>query len=360
MYKRMNLVAFGFLLLLMGCTTTAPVVEVWQPWTRIINSEGIIPLGSTFYLNVKGTTEPLVGEDDLLNHELYNVITSRLERRGFRVDSTDYDYKILLKYNTTSIIKRSSVFSNSSENYWGYSSSRNVGFLVAQAISIASANVTESVQVTRDELRFLHSISLELFNLQNELIWIGESNWDSNNIDIITDSLPAIQIILTDLPKSEQHIPIVRKLKSTHIKNYYRTKLERRWLVGPALPFRITFDEYLTSGVGKSWHYFGFKDLDIFPLCVDLIQTSEYVLPIGKKDFTDPFDSNLWGTVKLGGQYKTQPQGEPINIIIVLVGAKSGYFVDKCSVVTDDEYQLFKSQLDQWEQFLKNYYDFYR
>jgi len=57
------------LIIITGCAIT-PSVQIWQPWTRILESNYSIPLNSKVKIVVEGETKPLLGDDVFLQNDI--------------------------------------------------------------------------------------------------------------------------------------------------------------------------------------------------------------------------------------------------------------------------------------------------
>ena len=92
---------------------------------------------------------------------------------------------------------------------------------------------------------------------------------------------------------------------------------------------------------------------------MDLINTAEFALPLGLSDYKDPLKRELWKNVRLGGKYKLGTAQKESYILIDLEGQFEGYEISKCSVVNQMEYSAFTASLSQWQNALKDYFDWY-
>ncbi|MDP8314545.1 MAG: hypothetical protein RAP70_05660 [Candidatus Celaenobacter antarcticus] len=358
------LVITGLLIIITGCAIT-PSVQIWQPWTRILESNYSIPLNSKVKIVVEGETKPLLGDDVFLQNDIKEKLKYLLERRGYNIVSDNSQFTLILKYkterhdklNSSSLIYSSTDNASALLSTSGSLTSLGLGVSIAQTISaisnksnVMSQNITETVK------SYAHTISIEIFNDGNELVWQGESSWDSSNINLQTEIQPSIQLIISNLPENEENLPFVSQVKNGKENNYYNLICEDRWFSCPALPYRITFSsrESIDNNIPMS-----IKDPNALPSYIDLIQTAEYALPLGLKDYSNPLNKSLWSKVQLGGKYKLSSNKQQ-KILIILKGEKSGYLVDKCWIASDEEFSEFENHLNKWRNSLIDYYDIYK
>jgi len=208
-------------------------------------------------------------------------------------------------------------------------------------------------------LSYTHIISIEVHGKDGVMVWKGESTWDSNELDMIRRIVPAIQLILSDLPSAQGIRPDAPEVKNSHVLNYFKLECEDTWFTCPALPWRIKFERNPSSETRTSIPR-SIKDPAALAAYVDLIQTAEYVLPDGnEKDWKDPLRISLWENVTLGGQYLLGPDRIPVNIIIKLTGRSNGYYTNECKIATGEEFSRFSGQFSKWRQVLQDYYDVY-
>ena len=352
------------ILLLIGCSTT-PNYQIWQPWTRIINLNNQLPYKSDIKLIVVGENTSLLGNNSLLSNDIRDTFKYLLKRRGYNIVDDSEQFTFILKYRTErkDKLRSSSSVISANESVSGLLSSTGsltslgLGVSLAQAISVegnSSALISQNSMETTTS--YTHTISIEINNNDKETIWLGESTWDSNNINLQTEILPSIQVLLSSLPKDNEYIPVVKKLKDGKERNFYLLRCKDKWFSCPALPYKIKFkkledfDNILPLSV---------KNSEALPAYIDLIQTSEYALPKGSKDLkSNPLNIFLWKKVQLGGKYKLN-SSEEVNVLINLVGESSGYLIDKCWIASDAEYAKFEEQLRDWQLILIDYFDYY-
>ena len=350
--------------LLPGCSTT-PQYQIWQPWTRIINSNDQLPYKSDIKLIVVGENASLLGNNSLLSNDIKDTFGYLLKRRGYNIVNNSEQFIFILKYRTErkDKLRSSSSIISTNESVSGLLSSTGsltslgLGVSLAQAISIEGNSSALASQNTMETITsYTHTISIEINNNDKETIWLGESTWDSKNIDLQTEILPSIQVLLSSLPKDDKYIPTVNKLVDGKERNFYLLRCKDRWFSCPALPYKIKFkkledfDAILPLSV---------KNSEALPAYIDLIQTSEYALPKGSRNpKSNPLNSFLWKKVQLGGKYKLN-SSEEVNVLINLVGEPTGYLIDKCWIATDAEYSKFEEQLIGWQLILIDYYDYY-
>jgi len=350
---------------LTGCATT-PSIQIWQPWTRILNSKTSIPLNSKIKIIVEGDSKPLLGNDLLLQNDIKENLKYLLERRGYKIVTEDFQFLLILKYKTErhDKIKSSSFMYSSTDNSSallstsGSLTSLGLGVSIAQTISaLSNKSKAISQNISETVKSYIHTISIEIFDVGNELIWQGASTWDTPNINLQTDIKPSIQIIVSNLPENKENLPSVSIIKKGKDKNYYNLVCKDKWFSCPALPYKITFSsndsQSIDYGIPES-----INDPSALAAYVDLMQTAEYVLPLGMKNYENPLNNSLWSKIQLGGIYQLSNEKQ-IKILIKLKGEKNGYLVDKCWIATDEEFTEFENKLNNWRNSLIDYYDVY-
>ena len=371
-YNSIYFFAVILIVMLTGCATT-PSVQIWQPWTRVLDSNISIPLNSKIKIIVEGDSKPLLGNDLLLQNDLKQKMEYLLERRGYKIVSEDFQFLLTLKYKTErhDKITSSSLMYSSTNNASallstsGSLTSLGLGVSIAQTISalsnkssVISQNISETVK------SYTHTISIEIENTSKELIWQGESTWDSPNINLQTDITSAIQLIVSNLPDSKENLPMVSTIKKGKENNYFNLICKDKWFSCPALPYKITFSPVVSSSSASIDYSIpsSINNPSVLAAYVDLLQTAEYVLPLGLplgiKKYDNPLNRSLWSKIQLGSIYKLT-NDKQIRILIILNGEKNGYVVNKCWIATDEEFTEFEKKLSNWRDALIDYYDVY-
>ena len=340
---------------------TVPTHQAWRPWTRTLESDDI-PLGARLRTTVSGETDPLLGDDELTAGEIEKIADDLLGRRGFTVDDSDPEYDLRVSYYTE---RKDKLFSMSTASYRSTSlvisaseSGARSGLWVALARAVGIAflkSETSASQTSETSVFYTHAVSAEMHNGDGHVVWKGESTWDTWNLDIIADIVPALQLILSDLPCDSSARPAGPEVKLTHAVNYFQLECEGNWFSCPALPFRIRFDPPMS--VKEPDDLRSVKNPEALAAYVDVIQTAEYALPQGDKNWGDPIRPDLWKRVLLGGQYNLEPHGRPVSVLIKLLGESRGYKIEKCWVASVDEWADFRVKMSEWRKALEDYYD---
>lgn len=247
-------------------------------------------------------------------------------------------------------------------NYFGY------GVNIANAVSssrFSSQNM--SINQISESIMYRHNITVEIYNKfikYEKLIWKGEAIWESPSLEIRNGAQIAFQILFSNLPSDPDYRVIIPEVKESHRNNFYRQYCYERWFACPALPFRIRFDDIAYQGASRISTNAKIPSSIVNPetlsAYVDLIQTAEYALPLGSKNWENPTDEYLWSKAKLGGLYYLGSNNKPVNILIDLKGSSTGYVIDKCWIATDEEFSKFQHDIDRWRANLINYFDFYK
>jgi hypothetical protein len=369
MRKFYNLIyVFAVIFMLTGCSTT-PSVQIWQPWTRVLDSNTSILQNSKIKIIVEGNSNHLLGSDLLLQNDIKEKLKYLLERRGYKIVTENFQFLLTLKYKTErhDKIQSSSFMYSLTDNASallstsGSLTSLGLGVSIAQTISAISNKSNAITQnISKTVKSYTHTISIEIFDVANELIWQGESSWDSPNINLQTDIKPSIQIIVSNLPDNKENLPFVSKVKKGKEKNYYNLVCKDKWFSCPALPYKITFSSVLSDKSQRIDYDMpeSINNPSALAAYIDLMQTAEYVLPLGMKNYDNPLNNSLWSKIQLGGIYQLSDEKQ-IKILIKLKGEKSGYLVDKCWIATDEEFTEFENHLNNWRDSLIDYYDVY-
>jgi len=348
--------AIGMLMFINGCTATIPSVKAWRPWIRAISSNQEILPTAKITTEVNGQSLPLLGEETLTSDQIKQKLNLLLARRGFVIRNGASDYKLILKYKTERRDKPVSLSYSSSS---GLSVTKyGLGIDIAQEVHNALVmSRLVNMQTSTELASFTHTISVELYDELSEPgepIWKGESTWDSGNINIISDMITGLQLVLSYLPAQAGLTPKVDEVKPSHARNYYNLVCRDRRFACPALPFKISFAE------PKAWDERlpgSIKDENALAAFVDLIQTAEYALPAGDDDWSNPTKIELWKKVKLGGRYSLSPTGRFVNILIELSGKEDAYYIKKAWIASDAEYAQFEDSMSSWRKALVDYYD---
>ena len=353
---------------LFGCMTV-PVTKEPKPWVRSLNSAVTVNPTAKIKIQVSGTSTPLLGSEQLISDRILDKLTYLLKRRGFTFNNETPEYVVQLLYKTErrdkmqfySSISTSSLQAFSSITTAGMGVRSGLGVIFAQAINeMFSSATTTAEQAAEQKLSYAHTISIELHDKDGLIIWKGESAWDTDELDLVAQIVPAIQLTISSLPTDPKTLPEIQELKSSHVLNYYILWCRDIWFTCPALPNRIQFRDPASYSYDKPRLPGGVKNPNALAAYVDLIQTAEYALPSGdEEDWKDPIQASLWKEVTLGGQYTLGSSMKPTNILITIVGRSDGYYIDECKVATDQEYSQFTSKLSKWQQMLQDYYDVY-
>jgi hypothetical protein len=349
----------------LGCGST-PVVREQPQWTRTLASTRGIAPKAKIRITVSGSTTPLLGSEQLITDTVRAQLSTLLKRRGFAVENTGTGYTAKLTYSTERNDKsRSPGFASSTLSTdvmtRPMTTSAGLGVGVAAAVgSLTSRSASAASQSSEQLSAYTHTIALELRDRDGAMAWKGESTWDSNELDIMDRIVPALRVLLSDLPADSTVRPAVREVKTTHTAQYYLLECVGVTFACPALPFGAAFDYAKINSNAKADVPRAVHDPFALAAYVDLLQSAEYALPSGsEEDWKTPMRSSLWKRVTLGGQYALGKDKKPINIIIKLLTTPNGYTVDECAVIADDEYAKFSGQLTKWKQALQEYYDVY-
>jgi hypothetical protein len=342
-----------------GCTSVQPV-PIPRQWTRQLGDPTSIKLNSTIQVEVKGQTDPMVGGEELIQHELELILSDLLVRRGNNISNIKPDIKMILFYKTERAEKtKLAMYSSSNSdnvNYFG------IGVRAAQNINASSMGSQAEINYSK-ETWYTHTIAIEAFRAETA-IWKGESTWDSKDPDILKESKSALQYPLANLIKDNNHAINIQEVKESHLLDYFTIKCKRRWLTCPGLPYRVAFPRYI--GYMGAWNYV--EDIKELPkyiqnrenisAYIDLVETAESALPNGIGDSKNLFDTKIWNEITLGGLYAIS--GKTKKIIILLSITPVGYITTSCKEASDYEWRKYQSDLEIWNSKLRENWSMYK
>jgi hypothetical protein len=323
----------------------------------------MIPIGSEIVVSVEGVTDPLFGETKLQDKEIRERLERNLVRRGYVIDKTGYKFLVQFKFRTerrdkttsSSYMSTGSFSGNYNYNASGAASIYGLSAALAQIISaMASSTKTTALNSTQTMKYYTHSVTMEIRDRSGNLVWVGESTWDSPDINFKDDSYLAIQLLIVNLPKKENVYPKLQKLQSDKVENFYNLYCKYFGFASPALPYRTKFNTSGTTYFPKQ----KIKNSEYLPFYIDLLQTAEDALPTGKKTYKNPLDRQLWSKAMVGSKY-TDNNGKIVNVLIYLYGQSYGYTIQNCWIASDEEYADFESRLKIWKKAIHDYYDVY-
>jgi hypothetical protein len=174
--------------------------RVFRPWTRTSGASSAPPAGSSLSVNVEGTSEPLLGSEDPTRTRIAEAFTDLLVRRGYRTTDSGADYRVRIDYRTERVEHENVALSTSAESFdfaasqFGIGS--NYGMHLAQIIAHGSV-ISTSVGI-RGEIRFLHTVSVEVTRPDGNSTWKGEATWESDRLDIVSELAPTMLLVIRD------------------------------------------------------------------------------------------------------------------------------------------------------------------
>ena len=360
-----GVISLVLLSLLVASCAKVPEYGVWRPWRRSLQSNAELPVAGAVETRVTGTTEPLLEDEHLLSESIRLTLNALLERRGYSAVDSAGDFLMKLVYETnereyTQLETYSSGMMGFSSTYEGvfgaYQSSWGQGVEIARlaARSIALLS-TSDASVVRSASGFRHVLAMLLLDGEGDLLWKGEARWVSSSPEIRRGLVTAAQLLLSEFPMHADDAPIVRKLKETHVDAYLKTECIGKEFACPALPSPIYFRE-----LSSNLHIDDFiSDDTALPAIVDLIQTAEFSLPVGRGRYDEPLEPDLWTHAMLGGEYRFSAESAPIKILVKLKGKTTGYAIEDAWVATAEEWKKFKWELENWRTAVAAYFDMY-
>jgi len=354
---------------LVSCETAPPVKPI--AWTRTLPAQVNIVVGSAISLNAQGETQPLSGNEEFVAQILEEYTSDLLSRRGYEISKENFQYRCIINYKTTMGSRLNFRIQNSS-----YTSSR---FSTLSDFYIGTSLFTNTIVATTTDVyesaAFLHTISVDIYDKDNNLVWSGNTAWESSDLNIISNSYMVFKKLFVNLPKTVDILANIPKVKEERIIDYYKHYCEDIWFTSFALPYPIRFDTL--QRVRQNPDDQNSPSITILPKTVsdgqnlaayiDLIMMAELALPGGSvEDWkNNPLSDNLWREAILGGRYIIGNNDEEKNVMINLrkISGGNGYAVNNCRIVTDSEYNQYLQNMLQWQNIINehfiNYYNFY-
>jgi hypothetical protein len=357
----LTVVALG-LISFTSCSV-APTRMIWRPWTRVISLNNALSAGSSISVTVTGKTNPLIGDESLYQSQIKSEFEDLIKRRGFIVSDKGRDYSISVQYETVRRDLTRSELNISQRNYSIYATktaagttSKNLGAAVASAIVLAGSSSQSVVnQIQRTEIVYTNVISLECKNVANDLVWKGESTWDSEDLDSREGVAYALRLLVADLPKRGDVVEVPMVINGRG-QDFLRLNAGYRSYSSPALPYKVMFLDPANNTLsynfanGSEPAYAGF---------IDLVKYAESALPDANMSWKDPINRNLWKTVTLGGMYKIGDATEAVPLMIRLKGLANGkgYLVSKAWIASAEEFNIYQSSLLSWQARLAEFFN---
>ena len=95
MYRYLSrwFVLIPLMAVLTSCGPKLPQIRVWRPWLRSLETGDIRP-NARLSTAVEGVSEPLLGNEDLIQQNLKENLDRLLERRGFHIVGDNPDYEV--------------------------------------------------------------------------------------------------------------------------------------------------------------------------------------------------------------------------------------------------------------------------
>lgn len=351
----------ALILLLTGCGATTPTLQVPKPWTRTFGEPQNIEKSSTIFLHIEGEEKQLLLNNSLLNEEIYNIIGSQLQRRNFSLSDNreNADYLLKVRFLSKEVqVMRSELSTYQSSSQLNYSGT-STGILAALAVGAqSSSNKLSTKTETSSQTVYRNVVGFVIENANEEIIWTGESTWESSNVDILSLFPTVSQILLSNLPGYGEVTPRVPAVNPEKEENYYKLYIQGRYFVGPSLPYIINFERSLNEpgSLNQDLKIEGVSDPRISYAVIDLIQTTEYAVP-KDPDYDDPLSTRQWNRVILGGRYYIGDDSQPSNILVELRGSKNGYTIKNAKIASQTEYSSFLQELSKWQDTLNEYYN---
>lgn len=350
-----------------GCSTV-PQERIWRPWTR---ADGRVESPGPIAVSVHLEAEYLPGSTALRGADVQATIETLLARRGFAVSpEASAQYKIFATVRST----RADHLAISAQSFSTVSYSAAIGAWQQPGAGVAVATILGSIgasskkrvdvsQVQTQE-SYTHALSVEISLPNGELVWVGESTWDSPSPDVRGQIRPAVQVLFSSLPQSPAVSPAVPEVQAGKGRNYFDVNCGGSWFACPALPYRIAFSTAVSTRGSRGEQYGSSSGVakvqDPYALAafVDLVETAEYALPLGSNGYGDPLNAGLWKKAQIGAIYDVGSR-KGVRVLVDLEGRPWGYQVVQCRVADDAEWAEYAQRMSRWRKALEDYFDFF-
>jgi len=336
------------LFIITGCATS-PILYVDPPWKRIA-SLSEVNLSDTYSLEVSGSDIMFPKGSQYTSEKISQICHDFLNRRGLKIVNSEEGPRIKISYNSEK---------HYLENI-DISASQNVSFpgsqdddLYSSLIGIYTNNldVKNNVSITNTfQEVFVHSLEIEILGKDDNLEWRGETRWYDENFDISESLTKVLKYLVSELPKLREPQVDLRKIKKESFSVYFDVNLRTNKFVCPALPYYIMFNAYpnrLPKGIKNPEYMSGYRDMLLF---------SEKAIPVGDK-YDDLMSESLWSKAWIASDYTIS--GEKVMLLIKLVGKSYGYQISECKEATEEEQEYYKLKSNEYENAVKNYFDYY-
>ncbi len=354
-------------ILFVSCATT-PSIHAWRPYTRVLGSADIIGANRNLNVQVVGDTEPFIGSDQVLTSEIEQLVRQLLQRRGLQITIEPEVLRLELSYLTEKkefvsndlLIGTGSKYSSIAGSSTAAGYGAGVGVLLAQMVS-GTQQSNSTVISNRSDLvtSYRHTLAVEIKD-GDKVMWQSDATWISSTPNIQSELPTALQVMFSNLPNTSDLPVVVPEVKPEREDTFYELYCKNNWYTCPALPYRIRFPQSSGNSTSSNVTVSNFVEgSQAFSAFIDLLQTAEYALPKGSKNYSDPMSSSLWAKAQLGGRYKLGENGKEVLLIIDLVGESAGYVVKNCSIVTESEYSDHLHLMSEWQDALRSYFDIY-
>jgi len=376
MKKYKYFIIFLFVIFVLGCETAPPVKPI--AWMRTLNSSSEIAAGSVVSVSVTGITMPLSGDEKLVAKRLEEYVSDLLSRRGFVISAANFNYRCVISYKTN-MGTRIAVNTQEQTSYISsmfYDTALGVTGVSLFNTVVGTVMPSSGVNIKVNETAaFLHNISVNMFDRNNNLVWTGDTAWETSDLDILQNSYMVFKKLFVSLPKTENVLARVPRIKKDRVIDYYTMFCKNKWFTSMALPYQIRFDplvENRQESSSKSRDAKLYTELSItselpetisegqnLAAYVDLILMSEMALPSGSVEEwkKNPLSETIWAEVQLGGRYIIGNNDITRNILMNLkiISGGNGYSVNKCRIVDDAEYNIFMQNMINWQNIAKEY-----
>lgn len=232
---------------------------------------------------------------------------------------------------------------------------------MGQGVNIAGIINADAIRSTlshqqyyESDIQYIHTINVIIEQNEGNIARESEAMWESENIDILTSISTPLKLIMSQLPFDSTIIQYVPPIKISSVNNYLNLNCKKQKFTCPAIPYTISFSTDVSANSNAIKHSYALEAY------IDLIENSEFALPMGNiDDWLNPLNEKIWKELTIGGKYKIGDVSKPVNAIIKLYGTDTGYIVDECNIVNDSEFNKFETNLSNWKNSVKTFFDFY-
>jgi len=194
------------------------------------------------YIQVIGEEEHLLLTNPFVEIKIRGMIQDQLERRNYRVTGTeeDADYILTVLHSSWEVEStKSEIFNYQSSIAHNYSRTGSGVWAASVVAGQDYSNLSIARSSTKTLSAYRHNLALEISNVEDGVLWTGESTWQTGSVDILNGILVVSQKLISNLPGYGEIVPRVPAIIPEKNHHYYRLYVVDNSFHGPALPNMI-------------------------------------------------------------------------------------------------------------------------